>query len=97
MLSCHTQRFKINRRTVSDSGVSSLPIVKHLDILKDISLSVVPGSVSSMINTLNLQSLKKAFNDSVVPAISSATHAREYGMSLKELPVFFARILRALI
>ena len=45
---------------IADSRVTSLAIIKHLDILKNILLGFLPGPVASMVGQLYLQGMKEA-------------------------------------
>lgn len=52
----------------------ALPIVKHLDVFKDILLGFVSGRIVPMIDQLTLECPKETFDARIVPAVAFAAH-----------------------
>ena len=55
--------------------MTALPIIEHLNILKDIPCRVVTGCIAPMVHELALKGAKEAFNTGVVLAVAGAAHA----------------------
>jgi hypothetical protein len=56
--------------------VTSLAIVKHLDVFKDRSSSFFPAAVMLMINQLGLKGFEEALHHRIVITVSLSAHAR---------------------
>ena len=62
------------RALVVQRGVTASPIVKHLDVVKQIALGVFPREVALVEHPFVLQAVEEALHRRVVPAVALATH-----------------------
>ena len=77
--------------------MTTLPIVEHLDPLKDVLLGGFPRGVTLIVDEFFLQRAEEALDDRVVPAIALAAHgAGHLGVGEQSL-VVAARVLHAAI
>ena len=51
-------------------------IVKHLDVIKDISSGEIACFVDTFLDTFFLQATKERLGDGIIPTVSTPTHAR---------------------
>jgi hypothetical protein len=71
----------------------SLPIVKHLDIFKNVRLSLGTSLVMPSLNPFRFERMKKAFDDGIVPTVSLPAHATPDAMLRQQGLKFLAGIL----
>ncbi len=74
-LSNYRPRFVLGRGVIAEGRVTALPIIEHLNVLKDIPCRVITGCIVPMVHKLALECPKEAFDAGVVPTITCATHA----------------------
>lgn len=64
------------------------PVVENLNVVEDIGACQIPNFVNAFADVFLLQTAEKRFCDSVVPTVTTPTHARQQTVSLAEpLPV----------
>ena len=63
---------------IAERRVSTLPIVEHLDILKNILGSFAPCGVAPMRDELTLEGPEEAFDTGSVPTVTLAAHAGDH-------------------
>jgi len=73
--------------------VAPLPIIEHLDILKDVLCRLAPRRVLSMVHEFTLQRPEETFHAGVVPAIACAAHAGRDAVRGEQLLVLPGSIL----
>lgn len=56
-------------------AVTAIPIVKDLDVVKDIRPCQIASLVDAFLDTLLLQAAEEGFGHRVVPAIATSAHA----------------------
>src|SRR3989304_855055 len=71
----------------------SFPIVIHFQILKDILFCLFPCLKPIPINHLYFKRMHETFSDSVIPAVTLATHTRDNLMLCKQSMVITTGIL----
>jgi hypothetical protein len=72
---------ELYRRDVASGIVPTLGVAKHLDVIEDISPSVLPGEIDLTANAFALEQLEEALGHRVVMAVTSPTHAAD-GMKM---------------
>jgi len=77
--------------------MSATWVIKHLDVIEDISASSFPIPVDFPFHPFALEQREEAFGNSIVVTVSTPTHARFQPMIFQEVPPFPAGVLRALI
>ena len=77
--------------------MTSLPIVKDLDVVEDVGLRLFTSRVSTTTNSFTLEHGKEALNGCVVVAVTASTHATCNAVLLEQISEIVARILRASI
>ncbi len=71
----------------------TLPIIEHLNVLKDILPGLVTGSIVPMVHELTLERPEEAFDAGVVPAVAFAAHTGDEAVPMEEALVARGRIL----
>ncbi len=86
-----------HRQPVTGSQLSlfALPIVKHLDILRNLSYRLLARSVLSVMHQLCLQQAPEAFHRGVVITIAFSTHRCCHAKLLKQLSLGRSTVLAA--
>src|SRR5690606_2088446 len=82
---------------MAQMAVPSIPIVKDFNVVKDIGTGQITGFVDTLADSFLLQATEERLSNSVVPAVSTATHARLQVVGLAEALPVIAAILAALI
>jgi hypothetical protein len=78
---------ELYRRDVASGIVSTLGVVKHLDVNEDIGPSVLSDVVDLTPNAFALEQLEEALGHCVVMAVTSPTHAADHVViAQKSLP-----------
>ena len=67
-------RFELCRGVIAEGRGAALPIIEHLNVLKDIPCRVVTGGLVPMVHELALEGPEEAFDAGVVPTITCAAH-----------------------
>lgn len=68
-------------------------VVEHLDVIENISASILPGALDLSPDSLPLQQLEKAFRYRIVMAVATSTHAAKQVVGFQEaLPVTAAEV-----
>ena len=67
---------KLARYAIAQPGVAAFPVVKHVDVVKQISLGLVTGLTAPMEDALVLQTVESTFHRRIIPAIAFSAHAR---------------------
>ena len=67
--------FILRWREIAKRRVKSLPVVKDLDPIEDLSSSLLASSEVLVVNELGFERAKEAFHDRVVPAVAFSAHA----------------------
>ena len=73
--------------------MAPLPMIEHLDILKDVLCRLAPRRVLSMVHEFTLQRPEETFHAGVVPAIAFAAHAGRDAVRGEQLLVLPGSIL----
>ena len=66
--------FICRRAYIPERRMSSLPIIKYLNVLEHIFSRLVSGSVSLAIDPLTLEAPKEALHAGIVPAVAFSAH-----------------------
>ena len=64
------------RYAVAQPGATAFPVIKHVDVVKQISLDLGTGLIAPMKDLLLFQTVEPAFHRRIVPAIAFPTRAR---------------------
>ena len=78
-------------------GVKSPAVVKHLNLVSDISAGVFSGSVVGQENPFRFQTPEKAFSNGIIPAVALAAHAADHLIGLQQCLKCLTAILAATI
>ena len=71
----------------------TLPIIEHLDVLKNILFGFVSCDVMPMIDQFTLESSEETLDAGVVPAVAFAAHAGDEAVLIKQTLVACRGIL----
>ena len=86
---------KCRGRAIPQSGVSPLPVIKQLDVLRDLAPSLLTGFVAPMMHQFILQRSPETLHRGVVIAVPLPTHGRRQAILAEVLLVDLGTILRA--
>ena len=78
-------------------AVTPAPIVKDFDVIEDIGARQIASFINALSDTLLFQTAEERLGDGIIPAISTAAHARFKIVGMAETPPIIAAILTALI
>ena len=78
---------------VTQTGMSSLPVVEHFDVFADLSNSLLPGTIFLMMDQFRLECAEEALHRSVVPTVPFATHRWQNLELLYQFPIAVRTIL----
>src|SRR2546425_12590139 len=86
-------RFELGRGIVAERGVTTQPIIEHLDILKDVLCCFLTRAVSAMVDEFAFECPEEAFDTGVVPTVPPSRHADSNAMLGEQLLVACGSIL----
>lgn len=66
------------RRLSTIVSMPTLWIVKHFDVIKDVSFSFLPVFIAFTSDSFFFKVAKKAFSNRIIPAVTATAHARFY-------------------
>jgi hypothetical protein len=89
--------FELDRRSVAGGAVAPLGVVEHLDVVEDVSASVVARGIDLAADALALEQLEEALGHGVVVAVAAPAHAADQVVVPQELLPFVPSELSALI
>src|SRR5262245_2913509 len=82
------------RTDVAEVGVTTLPVVEHLDVLEDRQTCRLTSRKPAPMNQLELERREEALHHRVVPAVPASAHAAHDAASSQRVLVDLARVLR---
>ncbi len=80
-LRVHRPRFELSRGTIAKCRMPTDSIIEHFDPFKNILPSRFSCEVAPMLHEFGFQRMEEAFDDRIVPAVSTPTHARRQAVS----------------
>ena len=89
--------FKLIRTHIAKVWVKAFAVIEHGNIFQYVLLCLVSCLVVSPLNTFLFQTAEETFNNSIIPAITLATHATQYSNDLEQSPERLAGILAATV
>lgn len=72
-------------------------VIKHLDLIKDITFSITSCLVDPSFDTFTFQQLEEALNNSIIMAVASSAHATLQSIGFEERLPVMASVLASLI
>jgi hypothetical protein len=75
--------------------MTSLAVVKHLNVVNDVSSGLFPGLIGGEKHPLRFEAAEKAFGNCVVPAVTFPTHTADHTVCLEQLLKIIAAVLTA--
>jgi len=64
--------------------VTTLPIIKHFDIFKNIHLCFLTGFITSVMNELHLERMEKTLSHRITPTVALTTYTEIYSMNIQQ-------------
>lgn len=64
----------LGRRPIAERGMTTTPVVKHLDVIEQIGARFIVRGVTRAVYAFVLQAVEEAFRRRVVPAVTLAAH-----------------------
>jgi hypothetical protein len=77
--------------------MSSLSVVKDLDVFEDALFGMPPSFIPFKVNMLGLECMKKRFRDRIIIAISTPAHAGTYTVSTEQALKLLTGVLASTI
>lgn len=65
--------------------MTAFRIIEHLDVVEDVLHGFIPGCIGLALDTLTLQQLEEALNNSIVVTVSTPPHAWRQPMRRQEI------------
>ena len=85
------------RAEIAQCRMSSFPIVKDFDVIKQAGFGLFSVQIVLSMHLLFLECGKEAFHHGIVPAVATATHASHDVAVQKPLLIIVSSVLAALI
>ena len=85
------------RTLIAQCGVPAFPIVKHLNVVKQITLGLLPCCVMLVEHTFVLQAVEEALHRCVIPAVTLAAHAGHHAVGSEQILIVVTAVLAATI
>ena len=86
-LSHSRPRFELGRGIAAERGVTTQPIIEHLDLLKDVLCRLFARAVLAMVDELALERPEEALDTRVVPAVPPSRHSVGHAVRGEQLLV----------
>ena len=84
-LSEHLHSLEFHGTHIAQVGMTSLAVVKHLNVVNDVSSGLFPGLIGGEKHPLRFEAAEKAFGNCVVPAVTFPTHTADHTVCLEQL------------
>ena len=75
--------FKSSRADISEIRMKSFTVVEHFNVVDDVPPGLFPGFIVGKKYPLCFQAAEETLSNSIVPAISLATHAALHAIALQ--------------